>query len=97
MDLNTFENEMYKAKEFQKVGKKPAYWTGFMHGLRRRYHGEKFGTLQEHHLWLTASGDRLKKLRSQGYRDGYGCTQNDGKCAACSLADGQRDCNDCPV
>lgn len=93
MDRNTFENELFKAKEFKKVGKKPEYWTGYMHGLRRRYYGAKFGTRQEHHLWLTANGTMLRKLRSQGYRDGYGCKQNDGKCATCSLANDMQDCN----
>lgn len=97
MDRDTFENELFKAREFRKVGKMPAYWTGYMHGLRRRFHRDNFGTLQEHHLWMTANGTRDRQLRAQGYRDGYGCTQNDGKCATCSLLSGMQDCNACRI
>jgi hypothetical protein len=97
MDRDAFNNELCKARELRKVGKKPEYWTGYMHGLRRRFLRDDFGTLQEHHLWLTANGTLLRKLRSQGYRDGYGCRQNDGRCATCSLIRDLRDCNDCRI
>jgi hypothetical protein len=92
MDLNTFETELNKVKVLKNTEKKPAYWTGYTHGLRRRYLRDKFGTHQEHHLWLTANGTKLKKLRAMGYRDGYGCKQNDGKCATCNLVIDMQDC-----
>jgi hypothetical protein len=74
MDRDTFENLMYKAKSFKKVGKHPEYWTGYMHGLRRGFHGEEFGTSHEHHLWMTACENEIQKLRSRGYRDGFDCS-----------------------
>jgi hypothetical protein len=48
------------------------YWTGVMRGLRRAYHGEAFGTAEEHALWLAAadSDDVLRRQRGQGYRAG---------------------------
>jgi hypothetical protein len=51
---------------------KAEYWTGYQRGLRRAYHGESFGTMQEHVLWLAAaaSEDVLRQQRGQGYRDG---------------------------
>ena len=93
MDMNTFEAEVYRARELKKVGKKPEYWTGYMHGLRRRFHGEDFGTVQEHRLWLTSNGNTLNRLRSQGYRDGYGCSRDNGACGTCNLVKEMRDCN----
>jgi hypothetical protein len=93
MDRNAFENEIYKARELKKVGKKPEYWTGYMNGLRRRFFGEDFGTPQEHRIWLTGNGNKLNKLRAQGYRDGYGCTRDNGNCATCSLVENMQDCN----
>lgn len=48
------------------------YWTGYIRGLRRAYHGEKFGTEEEHEKWLSAvnSLDESRKQRGHGYKDG---------------------------
>ena len=51
MDKKTFEHEMMKAKTMQAVESDRAeYWIGYARGLRRAYHGERFGTEQEHTL-----------------------------------------------
>lgn len=68
-----FQHEIAKARTFQ--GIEPArteYWIGYQRGLRRAFHGENFGTAEEHALWLAAveSDDVLRQQRGQGYRDG---------------------------
>jgi hypothetical protein len=68
-----FQHEMAKAKTFQGLKSDRAeYWTGVQRGLRRAFHGQAFGTEQEHDLWLRAvnSDDVLRQQRGQGYRDG---------------------------
>jgi hypothetical protein len=73
MDKSTFEFEMGRADVFKKYETdRSEYWIGYQRGLRRAYHGKKFGTPEEHNLWLNAiySEDTLRKQRGQGYRDG---------------------------
>jgi hypothetical protein len=68
-----FQHEMSRAKTFQVLEPGQAeYWAGYQRGLRRAFHGENFGTAEEHDLWLAAvdSDDVLRKQRGQGYRDG---------------------------
>jgi hypothetical protein len=68
-----FQREMSRAKTFQGLEHDRAeYWTGYQRGLRRAYHGEAFGTMQEHTLWLEAasSDDAMRRQRGQGYRGG---------------------------
>lgn len=49
-----------------------AYYTGFMRGLLRAYHGIRFGTDAEHALWLALTDDENldRRARGEGYRDG---------------------------
>lgn len=61
----------------------PDYWTGYLRGLRQRYNGKKFSSLEEHHRWLRGSGRGSNEPRSRGYRDGYGCTNRNGDCMRC--------------
>jgi hypothetical protein len=45
------------------------YAVGYQRGLQRHYHGESFGTAEQHALWSrTATGDAREFGR--GYRDG---------------------------
>lgn len=48
------------------------YWMGVQRGLRRGYHGEKFGTEAEHQLWLSLAGDEdlQRDARGRGYAQG---------------------------
>ena len=73
MDRQIFEKEMCKAKVFRGAGDQPHYWSGYQQGLRRRYHGEKFGTDNEHELSMSLAGDDTQDRadRSCGYRDGF--------------------------
>ena len=73
MDKQTFEHEMSRAKTFQGLEPDRAeYWIGYARGLRRAFHGENFGTAEEHFKWMQAveSDDVLRKQRGQGYADG---------------------------
>ena len=47
------------------------YAMGYLRGLRRHYHGENFGTPDEHALWMSLGldGDPRVDLGC-GYRDG---------------------------
>lgn len=45
------------------------YAAGYQRGLRRHYHGEKFGTAAEHERWLAMDGHRQEQ--GDGYRDGF--------------------------
>ncbi len=45
------------------------YDLGYQRGLRRFYHGEKFGTQSEHEEWMNLSGNR--KNMGKGYQDGF--------------------------
>jgi hypothetical protein len=68
-----FRSEMSKADTFRHLEPERAeYWAGYMRGLRRQYHGEAFGTDEEHRLWLASvdSDDVMRQQRGAGYRDG---------------------------
>ncbi len=68
-----FISKMNRAQVMKNI--EPArsdYWTGYMRGLRRQHHGDKFGTDDEHERWLNACGDESRDQRSAGYRDGLG-------------------------
>ncbi len=71
MDRSVFEQNMNYAKTMHSIGEQSEYWNGYMRGLRRRYHGENFGTEEEHQLWLTANGDDTHDQRSAGYKVCY--------------------------
>lgn len=45
------------------------YATGYQRGLRRHYHGENFGTDDEHEKFMALEGNRGEIGR--GYRDGF--------------------------
>jgi len=50
------------------------YWAGYQRGIRRNYHGDKFGTTDEHALWLSLAdetGDDTRRFRGIGYRVGF--------------------------
>ena len=73
MERSEFEHEMMKAEIFIEAGDRIDYWEGYRRGLRRRYHGENFGTPEEHKLWMSRSDDldQTRSERGRGYRDGY--------------------------
>lgn len=72
MDKLLFEREMNRAKTMASIENND-YWRGYQRGLRRRYHGERFGTDEEHAKWLSLAqdADPARAERGRGYRDGY--------------------------
>lgn len=74
MTEQEFKSEMLRAETMRCIIEpdRSEYWAGYIRGLRRTYHGEKFGTADEHTLWMAAidSPDESRKHRGQGYRDG---------------------------
>lgn len=75
MDEKAFQAELTRAKTMQGSVKEPAeadYWDGYQRGLRRLFHGERYGTARQHELWLALVGDDnpSSAARGRGYRDG---------------------------
>ena len=74
MTEQKFRSEMRRAMAMEKSTDtdRAEYWRGYQRGLRRAYHGIKFGTEGEHALWLSLidRDDDRSKQRGQGYSDG---------------------------
>ena len=80
-----FKSEMRRAETMRRLATDPIegdYYAGYMRGLRRNYHGEPFGTKEEHTLWLSLkdSEDQSRAARGRGYRDGlvFGGSKEEG-------------------
>ncbi len=58
-----------RAKEFLELsgGVETCFWEGYTRGLRRYYHGMRFGTVLEHVTWLNSRNYPEEDWR---YRDG---------------------------
>ena len=70
MDENKFKSWMMRAKILQRLDdEKSEFYSGYQRGLRRLYHGDKFGSGQEHVRYMGLSGNR--KLLGDGYRSGF--------------------------
>ena len=72
MDEATFKAKLFHAEIMSDVDNRPDYWRGYIRGLRRAYHGESFGTDQEHTLWLSLADRDTEQdqQRGLGYSDG---------------------------
>lgn len=72
-----FQSNLKAADTFRRLSSEPAeqaFWDGYQRGLRRNHHGEKFGTAEEHKLWLSLADDQhdtARKMRGLGYRAGF--------------------------
>lgn len=72
MDFERFKKEMQMAEHMAKTDvERESYWRGYQRGLRRAYHGEKFGTPDEHQkfLKLVNSLDESRRETGRGYAD----------------------------
>lgn len=72
MKESEFVSKMLYAESMKKLDDRPDYWDGYRRGLRKRYHGDNFGTIEEHEKWLSLINDRdvSRSERGRGYRDG---------------------------
>jgi hypothetical protein len=46
------------------------YYKGYARGLRRRYHGDSFGTTEEHNQFMAMKEDPYRRHVGRGYSDG---------------------------
>lgn len=80
MTESEFKRNNHAAGTLRHTGSDPVrfdYLLGYQRGLRRHYHGEKFGTAEEHELWLSLSeeqDDKVRQARGRGYRAGLAGT-----------------------
>lgn len=73
--MSNFASMMRRADTLLRLTDDPVeseWWTGYMRGLRRAHHGERFGTTAEHELWLSASesSDPSRAALGRGYAAG---------------------------
>lgn len=73
--MSQFAALMRRADTMRRIENDAARETwlaGYMRGLRRAHHGERFGTLAEHEMWLAAesSHDVMRAALGRGYRAG---------------------------
>ena len=81
MDEKRFQFLMRKAQTLAKVEPNRAdYWAGYIRGLRRNYHGDRFGTEEDHTLWMSLMEeiDESRRQRGEGYRAGYHQSEEEG-------------------
>ena len=73
--MSNFASLMRRADTLMRVESDPirsSWWSGYKRGLRRAHHGDSFGTLAEHELWLSAaeSSDPSRAALGRGYAAG---------------------------
>ena len=47
------------------------YWAGYKRGIQRAHLGTSMVTDDDHHAWMTMSGDKKREDCCRGYRDGF--------------------------
>ncbi len=70
MTPERFRSLMIASKTFAGFGH-AEFWAGYQRGLRRRFHGERFGTNEEHQYWMGAAARERHPERARGYRAGF--------------------------
>jgi hypothetical protein len=75
MNEQQFQSEMSRAQTLGRLASDPIqadYYSGYARGVRRQYHGDQFGSQQEHDLWLSLvdDTDESRTALGRGYRDG---------------------------
>ena len=67
-----FESLVRDADHERQIGRRADYWEGYVRGLRRAYHGVRFGSAYEHSLWVSLAGseDAISRERGKGYLAG---------------------------
>jgi hypothetical protein len=72
MTQGEFRTKMLRAEALFK-NEYPDYFRGYARGLRRKYHGERFGTEAEHEKWMGLVNDEIQDRREvgRGYQVGF--------------------------
>jgi len=88
--MSNFQSLMRRADTMRRIETNylhEAWWTGYIKGLRRAHHGERFGTQAEHELFLSTSEstDPSRAALGRGYRAGLTLEPHnpDGYCPRC--------------
>lgn len=72
MNEKKFKSLLGMAKSMQSVDSDRAdFWRGFSRGIRRLYHGENFGTQEEHEKFYNCRDGEYRRDLQTGYRAGY--------------------------
>jgi DNA-binding CsgD family transcriptional regulator len=78
MTKNEFQHNVIGAKTFLELSPEQYdgssdFWMGYGRGLRRHFYGDRFGTEQEHKIWLSFADslDISYRMRTLGYRTGF--------------------------
>lgn len=92
MNEQKYKTQLRNAEEMRRITEDPLmseYWAGYARGLRRGYHGDKFGTEEEHNTWsaLVESKDKARQSKGRGYIDGINCVLQSGKMGRPSVGD----------
>ncbi len=79
MTEREFLDNVRWAEEINCLSQAPetSFWEGYLNGLRRNYHGEQFGTDQEHDIWMQLKNEPLDDDRRYcgiGYEMGFNGT-----------------------
>lgn len=80
--MTAFASLMRRADDLLRVETDPvksSWWRGYMRGLRRAHHGERFGSLAEHQMWLDAADSPIpdRAAMGRGYAAGLTMTMRD--------------------
>ena len=81
-EMSNFASLMRRADMLRRVESDPVHaewWAGYMRGLRRAHHGERFGSEAEHDLWFSAadSTNPMRAALGRGYHAGLTLTMRD--------------------
>lgn len=73
--MSYFSSLLRRADTLRRVEPDPIraeWYAGYMRGLRRAHHGERFGSEAEHQLWLAAAESTypMRAALGRGYRAG---------------------------
>jgi len=72
MDKKRFQSLLGMAKSMQSIDHDRAdFWRGFQRGIRRSFHGENFGTQEEHEKFYNCRDGEYRRDLQTGYRAGY--------------------------
>jgi len=73
MNETEFHRNLSGAEILIRLSDDPSFLEGYCRGLRRYYHGQFFGTQEEHEKWIALAGeicDEQSRARGEGYRQG---------------------------
>lgn len=71
MTEEMFRSRIFQAYRFKRLGDDTGYYSGYIRGLRRLYHGKTFGTELEHKFWMSLCYDKTRWEMGRGYRHGF--------------------------